>query len=59
MNYGMNSGKNIDLDLDDLSMDVFELSEQGLAIDSLTAGHGMGELDASGPCSIGCCSCTA
>ena len=53
------SGNKFDLDLDDLSMDVFELSEQGFAVDSLTAGHGMGELDASGPCSIGCCSCLA
>jgi hypothetical protein len=42
-------------DLDDLPMDVFELSSQGLEVDSLTAGHGMGELSAS--CSLDGCSC--
>jgi hypothetical protein len=29
------------LDLDDLPMDVLELTDQGLAVESLTAGHGM------------------
>jgi hypothetical protein len=45
------------LDFDDLSMDVFELANRGLSVESLTAGHGMGELDASAPCCL--CSCSA
>jgi hypothetical protein len=45
------------LDLDDLTMDVFELTEQGLAVESLTTGHGMTRMDAS-PCSLcSACSC--
>ncbi|MFP8959105.1 thiomuracin/GE37468 family thiazolyl RiPP peptide [Streptomyces nanhaiensis] len=50
-----------DLDLDDLPLDVFELTDEGLTVQSLTAGHGMGELDASAAGSPGscttCCSC--
>jgi hypothetical protein len=51
----VNSHGNVNFDLDDLPMDVFELSNQGLEVDSLTAGHGMGELNAS-DCD-GVCSC--
>jgi hypothetical protein len=29
------------LDLNDLPMDVFELADRGLTVESLTAGHGM------------------
>jgi hypothetical protein len=47
----------VDLDLDDLPLDVFELSEQGLVVESLTAGHGMTPVGASPCCSTYCCSC--
>ena len=48
----MSVGEMVSLDLDDLPMDVFELADHGLAVESLTAGHGMTEMAAS------CCSCT-
>ncbi|GAA3432554.1 thiomuracin/GE37468 family thiazolyl RiPP peptide [Kutzneria kofuensis] len=56
--------------LGDLSMDVFTLTDRGLTVESLTAGHGMAENEASssshcsgscscggGSCSCGSCSC--
>jgi hypothetical protein len=43
------------LDLDDLPMDVFELTDQGLVVESLTAGHGM--TSRHGPF-FGCCICS-
>jgi len=48
----MSVGEMVSLDLDDLPMDVFELADHGLVVESLTAGHGMTEMAAS------CCSCT-
>lgn len=46
------------LQLDDLPMDVFELADSGFTVESLTAGHGMGEMDASCClCSITCSCC--
>jgi len=48
----MNVEQKVTLDLDDLPMDVFELADQGLKVESLTAGHGMTQMAAS------CCSCT-
>jgi hypothetical protein len=35
------------LDLDELPMDVFELANQGLEVESLTAGHGTTQMAAS------------
>jgi hypothetical protein len=37
----MSVDRRIALNLDDLPMDVFELANQGLEVESLTAGHGM------------------
>jgi hypothetical protein len=54
----MGVGKRVALDLDDLPMDVFELADQGLMVESLTAGHGTTEMAGSCPCSCTCpCSC--
>jgi len=48
----------VTLDLDDLPMDVFELTEQGLVVESLTTGHGTTPADASSfICSGSICSC--
>jgi hypothetical protein len=50
--------------LGDLSMDVFTLTDRGLTVESLTAGHGMAENEASssshcsGSCSCGGGSCS-
>jgi hypothetical protein len=55
----MSVSKQFALDLAELPMDVFELADSGHTVESLTAGHGMAELDASCClCSIWCsCSC--
>ena len=46
------------IDLDDLPMDVFELGDKGVAVESLTAGHGMVETGGSCNCFCYlCCSC--
>jgi hypothetical protein len=45
--------KFLDVDIDSLPLDVFELVESGLAVESLTAGHGLPENAASS----GNCSC--
>ncbi|MEV4141989.1 thiomuracin/GE37468 family thiazolyl RiPP peptide [Dactylosporangium sp. NPDC049742] len=34
-------------ELDEVPMDIFDLTEQGLTVESLTAGHGLGEFGAS------------
>jgi len=39
--------KAIDFDVDSLPLDVFELAESGLEVESLTAGHGIPENAAS------------
>jgi hypothetical protein len=45
------------LNLDDLPMDVFELADHGLLVESLTAEHGTTKMAASwGPCFCSCCS---
>jgi thiazolylpeptide-type bacteriocin precursor len=46
------------LDLNDLPMDVFELADQSLAVESLTAGHGMTKMAASCPICSCCCPCS-
>jgi hypothetical protein len=43
------------LDLDELPMDVFELADQGLVVESLTSGHGITKMAAS--CSVLCSCC--
>ncbi|GAB2914385.1 thiomuracin/GE37468 family thiazolyl RiPP peptide [Nonomuraea fastidiosa] len=48
------------MDLNDLPMDVFELAGDDLAVESLTAGHGMTEVGASCNCFCYiCCSCSS
>ncbi|ADG87276.1 hypothetical protein TBS_27130 [Thermobispora bispora] len=48
------------MDLNDLPMDVFELADSGVAVESLTAGHGMTEVGASCNCFCYiCCSCSS
>jgi hypothetical protein len=52
----MSNSDKLEFDLDDLPIDVFELSNSGLNIESLTTGHGLLENSASvGSCA---CSCT-
>ena len=46
------------LDLDDLPMDVFELTGQGLAVESLTTGHGMPPVGGSLACFCSVCACS-
>ena len=53
----MSVEQRVALDLNDLPLDVFELTEQGLVVESLTAGHGMTPVSASPCCSTYCCSC--
>jgi hypothetical protein len=43
-------------DLDTLPVDVFDLADAGLTVESLTDGHGMPEFGASNSCVSGCCS---
>jgi hypothetical protein len=52
----MSVDQRVALDLDDLSMDVFELADQGLEVESLTDGHGTTKMGTS--CALICvCSC--
>ena len=55
----MSVGQKVALDLNDLPMDVFELTGQGLVVESLTAGHGTTKMgasqDGSGSCCCFCC----
>jgi len=58
----MSVGQKVALDLNDLPMDVFELTGQGLVVESLTAGHGTtqmgascGQAEASSCCCLCCC----
>lgn len=50
-----NTSQKLDFDLADLPMDVFDLADSGLTVQSLTAGHGMPEYGASDSSSA--CSC--
>jgi hypothetical protein len=55
----MSVDQKVALGLDDLPMDVFELVDQGLAVESLTVGHGVTEMAASSvvcSCACSCCS---
>jgi hypothetical protein len=54
----MSVDQRIALDLDDLPIDVFELANQGLAVESLTTGHGITKMTASlCPVATSCCCC--
>ncbi|MFC4585744.1 thiomuracin/GE37468 family thiazolyl RiPP peptide [Sphaerisporangium corydalis] len=57
----MSVSRKLDFDLENLPVDVFELGASGLVVESLTSGHGMGEMGASTvspPCYCSqCCSC--
>jgi hypothetical protein len=48
-------------DLDELAIDVFQIAEDGLEVESFVEGHGMTEtaasLCSSHPCSGSCCCC--
>jgi hypothetical protein len=46
--------KSLAYDLDSLAVDVFELTDAGMSVESLTGGHAMTELAASCRCSC-CC----
>jgi hypothetical protein len=48
----------LDLDLTDVPMDVFDLADSGLSVQSLTAGHGMVETAASAGCCPSFTSCS-
>lgn len=48
-------------DLSDLPLDVFDISDAGLTVESLTAGHGMDDMGASTStciCGCSCCPCS-
>jgi Thiopeptide-type bacteriocin precursor len=53
----MSVSKKLDFDLENLPMDVFDLVDSGLTVESLTAGHGMTENGASSVCVTTYCSC--
>jgi Thiopeptide-type bacteriocin precursor len=53
----MSVSQKLEFDLEDLPMDVFDLIDSGLTIESLTAGHGMIENGASSICASNMCSC--
>jgi hypothetical protein len=52
------SHEEFEIDVVDLPLDVFELADPGLTIESLTAGHGMPENAASAYTSFCICSCS-
>jgi hypothetical protein len=53
---GMSTSHRLDFDLENLPMDVFDIVDSGLMIESLTAGHGMAENGASCAAPGGGCS---
>ena len=59
----MSVDQKVALNLDDLQLDVFELTDQGMVVESLTAGHGTIKMSAScaddGQCSCCCCGCSS
>jgi hypothetical protein len=46
--------KPLTYDLDSLTVDVFELADTDMTVESLTGGHGMTELAASSHCFCSC-----
>jgi hypothetical protein len=52
----MSVSRKLSFDLNDLPVDVFDLSDSGLKFESLTDGHGMPEVGAS--CIFNLCICS-
>ena len=52
----MSVEQKVALGLDDLLMDVFELADEGLVVESLTASHDTTKMAASCVCFCSCCS---
>ncbi|RVX44164.1 hypothetical protein EDD27_6887 [Nonomuraea polychroma] len=52
----MSVSQGLDFSLENLPVDVFDLADSGLTVESLTAGHGMAEIGAS---LCGSCTCSA
>ncbi|MFI5913345.1 thiomuracin/GE37468 family thiazolyl RiPP peptide [Dactylosporangium sp. NPDC051541] len=46
----MTISQELDFELESLPVDVFDLADSGLVVESLTSGHGMAELGASSTC---------
>jgi hypothetical protein len=53
----MSTSKKLSFDLHDLPVDVFDVADAGLRVETLTAGHGMPELGGSNYCSCSSCPC--
>jgi hypothetical protein len=51
----MSVDQRVALDLDDLPMDIFELTNQGLEVESLNPGHGINQNGTS--CGVACSCC--
>ena len=50
----------MDVEMQDLPMDVFDIADSELQLESLTAGHGMTEVGGSCNCFCYiCCSCSS
>jgi hypothetical protein len=55
----MSVDQRVALDLNDLPMDIFELADQGLAVESLTAGHGTPASGRARFACLICCCCSS
>jgi hypothetical protein len=55
----MTVSQELTFELHDIPMDVFELDNSGLTVQSLTAGHGMTDFGASCGCMTSCCTAVA
>ena len=53
----MSVSRQLDVDLESLPMDVFDLADSGLTVESLTAGHGMAEIGGQAYAPTFCCDC--
>ena len=53
----MSISDRLNFDLSETLLDVFDLDDAGLTVESLTAGHGMTEVGASLPFCAGSCTC--
>lgn len=53
-----NAERHVNFEADDLPMDVFSLTSEGLTVESLTAGHGLPDNGASTNSDTACCSCS-
>jgi hypothetical protein len=53
----MSVEQRVALDLDDLPIDIFELADQGLAVESLTTGHAITKMAAASLCPVACSCC--